>query len=405
MAITLTSKPGLTPASALYIPKDWDQAWFRRFVADHLKYADVRNAVGLNGITVSGTLQTGYANITYATSASPTSQIVFDSGATAATSFMLAKSDQKLYSLLGRTQAGPGIQARWDSATTNRYYAIGTYDNSGTWTETMRWANGQVTGTLNTDGEYIRFARAGGTNNPFLRVNFTDSTGSSFLEANAGTITRQLQLGCNGTVGLTINGSAASTFSGTITGNASADGEYVRFTRTGGTNNPFLRLNLTDSTGAAFLEANSATTTRQLQLGCNALIGITINGSAAVQFNNVSTTASAANAFLDNANSNNLLRSTSSRRYKTNINDLQVTDELLKMRPVTYTSLSKSDNPNTVHLGFIAEEVDQVDQRLVYYVDSDSGNIPESVQYERITVLLVAHIQRLEQRLAAAGIK
>jgi hypothetical protein len=59
--------------------------------------------------------------------------ILAATGATAATSFITPAADATLYSLLGRTQAGPGIQARWDSATTNRYLQIGAYDNVGTW--------------------------------------------------------------------------------------------------------------------------------------------------------------------------------------------------------------------------------------------------------------------------------
>ena len=53
MATALASKPGLTGATALSIPKDWDPTWFRNFINNMLKGADVRNAVGANGIVVS----------------------------------------------------------------------------------------------------------------------------------------------------------------------------------------------------------------------------------------------------------------------------------------------------------------------------------------------------------------
>ena len=60
---SLTSKPGISSASAgLYVPKDWDQSWFRRFLTDHLKLADARNATGTNGITISGNI-TQFATI------------------------------------------------------------------------------------------------------------------------------------------------------------------------------------------------------------------------------------------------------------------------------------------------------------------------------------------------------
>lgn len=63
MAIVLASKPGITGGSTLSIPKSWDQTWFRGFIANQLKGADVRNAVGVNGITVTGNLTSPYATI------------------------------------------------------------------------------------------------------------------------------------------------------------------------------------------------------------------------------------------------------------------------------------------------------------------------------------------------------
>ena len=63
MAIALPSKPGLTGASALSIPEEWDATWFRHFINNLLKGADVRNAVGQNGVTVSGTIASPYGMI------------------------------------------------------------------------------------------------------------------------------------------------------------------------------------------------------------------------------------------------------------------------------------------------------------------------------------------------------
>jgi hypothetical protein len=63
MATLLISKPGLTSASALSIPQDWSMSWFRSFISNQLKGADVRNAVGSGGIVVSGTIASPYATI------------------------------------------------------------------------------------------------------------------------------------------------------------------------------------------------------------------------------------------------------------------------------------------------------------------------------------------------------
>lgn len=62
----LISKPGLTSASALAIPKNWSASWFRSLISNQLQGADVRNAVGSGGITVSGNISSPYATIAYA---------------------------------------------------------------------------------------------------------------------------------------------------------------------------------------------------------------------------------------------------------------------------------------------------------------------------------------------------
>ncbi len=63
MVIALKSKPGITSASTLAIPKNWDPVWFRHFINNQLKGADVRNAIGVNGVTVSGNIASPYATI------------------------------------------------------------------------------------------------------------------------------------------------------------------------------------------------------------------------------------------------------------------------------------------------------------------------------------------------------
>lgn len=63
MTIVLASKPGLSSTTALSIPTTWNPTWFRGFINNLLKGADVRNAVGANGITVTGTIASPYATI------------------------------------------------------------------------------------------------------------------------------------------------------------------------------------------------------------------------------------------------------------------------------------------------------------------------------------------------------
>jgi hypothetical protein len=117
------------------------------------------------------------------------------------------------------------------------------------------------------------------------------------------------------------------------------------------------------------------------------------------------TTASGANAFINSASSpvGELLRSTSSIRYKTAVTDLPEADIgiLDALRPITYRSKAPSDDPFRVHLGFIAEEAAEIDPRLVHYTNLEGQMVPDGFQYERLTVLLVAGYQKLAARVAA----
>jgi hypothetical protein len=125
---------------------------------------------------------------------------------------------------------------------------------------------------------------------------------------------------------------------------------------------------------------------------------------------------------------NNLVRDTSSIRYKTDVEDVEAdyVDAFLELRPVWYRSLCEGDDPAKGYWGFIAEEVAEIDPRLVHFtypdeayeeVEVDNGdgsarkervlrpdaerNLPESVAYERMTVLLQALARRQQGEMEA----
>ena len=115
------------------------------------------------------------------------------------------------------------------------------------------------------------------------------------------------------------------------------------------------------------------------------------------------TTASAANAVI-NSSTGVLQRSTSSIRYKKDVTLINesLSNKLYQIEAVTYKSNVESDDQNLVHLGMIAEQLDAIGLReLVVYKDYEDGNgpIPESVQYERATALLVSEVQKHEEKV------
>ena len=137
-----------------------------------------------------------------------------------------------------------------------------------------------------------------------------------------------------------------------------------------------------------------------------------------------STTASAANVFV--ASSGLMSRSTSSIQYKTDVEDLAQPNSanIYNMRPVWYRSTCANDNKNWSYYGLIAEEVADIDPRLVHwgyandqydisYIENDGQKEevktlkddaalqPEGVQYDRLTVLLIQEMKVLKATVEA----
>lgn len=168
-----------------------------------------------------------------------------------------------------------------------------------------------------------------------------------------------------------------------------ADAELVAaFTNTG---------SATGSDGIAIQTTSTADGTVGLRVcsGDCSTDAFVVLASGKVYFDNLGTTASAANAFLDSAASNQLLRSTSSARFKSDIHSLtRGLDVVLGLRPVTYTARDKPAGPR--YPGFIAEEVAPIEPILV---TRDAQGRPDYVQYDRVTAYLVNAVQELSRRV------
>ena len=109
------------------------------------------------------------------------------------------------------------------------------------------------------------------------------------------------------------------------------------------------------------------------------------------------TTASAANMYWNGADGR-ILRSTSSIRYKTNVQTLldSDADKILQCRPVTYQPKDTGDNnqgsdTSETFYGLIAEEVEVIDPRLVNH---DTDGTIQNVEYGRFVPHLINLIKR-----------
>lgn len=101
-----------------------------------------------------------------------------------------------------------------------------------------------------------------------------------------------------------------------------------------------------------------------------------------------------------------IMRVTSSARYKEDITDLEInTSNIYNLRPVSYTS----KNDKSRHFGLIAEEVAQTIPELAEYSrekDVIKGSIsekliPDAVQYPMLSVLLLKEVQKHEKEINA----
>ncbi len=113
------------------------------------------------------------------------------------------------------------------------------------------------------------------------------------------------------------------------------------------------------------------------------------------------TTASSANMVV--ASNGQIMRSTSSARYKTDIHDLDInTDKLYDLRPVSYTS--KIDGKE--YFGLVAEDVAKVIPDLAEYArakdvipgSSSDEMIPDAVKYPMLSVLLLEELKKEHAR-------
>lgn len=132
--------------------------------------------------------------------------------------------------------------------------------------------------------------------------------------------------------------------------------------------------------------------------GSTATVAITISSAQAVQFNGISTTASAANAFLDGANSNNLLRSTSSIRYKDDLRPIslaQAWNVVGMLEPFSYLSKAANDNKSMRYVGAGAEHVAKFAPNLVNFRDGK----PDGLMYDRFALFHNVIIKDHETRI------
>lgn len=102
--------------------------------------------------------------------------------------------------------------------------------------------------------------------------------------------------------------------------------------------------------------------------------------------------------------SGRLYKTTSSLRYKDNVEDADIdlgAVKAVRLRQFTYRP-EYTDTPDRVLLGGIAEEF--ADSGMEEFVSYDDQGRPDSIDYARLVIPLFAWLREVEQRLDAAGL-
>lgn len=96
-----------------------------------------------------------------------------------------------------------------------------------------------------------------------------------------------------------------------------------------------------------------------------------------------------------------IFTSSSSRRYKTDIADVQASESarVWDLRPVSYHAIDAEEGTDKIY-GFIAEEVEQVDPRLCFYSKVEEGQLRvEGVHYIEVIPLLLQEMKTLRSHM------
>ena len=148
-----------------------------------------------------------------------------------------------------------------------------------------------------------------------------------------------------------------------------------------------------DTSAGVFLGTNGPTTV----FGGNVLFGFDTGGAAVAPFSYSTTTASAADVNISSAGI--IRRSTSSAKYKRDIETLPFDAEAFRaLRPVTYRSKVDEDG-NRVYGGLIAEEVHAAG--YTPFVAYNAAGQPESVMYPHMVAVLIGALHDAQGKIAA----
>jgi len=132
---------------------------------------------------------------------------------------------------------------------------------------------------------------------------------------------------------------------------------------------------------------NTISFTQAMTLDANGKLTIARTDGTGIQAIGVYNTTTASSGNVVVISDGVFQRSTSSARFKTDVEtiDVQYAQNILNARPVWYRSLCANDNKDWGHWGFIAEELAEIDPRLVYWKTEETTFVTEEIDGQSIT--------------------
>ena len=270
-------------------------------------------------------------------------------------------------------------------------------------------------------------------NNLAIIQKFENSAGGAGMAFETGTGTsrsERMRLDANGNLGIGTN----SPNSGyRIHAYNSSGGAGVLAEGAGTGNESYFQLKFVNSSGTsrtAMMKGDNGDTLRiasanpigiGMETSDSQALSLGSDGSLRLQHVYDDTTGNSANMYIHSDGTHQVMRSTSSERYKKNVETLEdkYADAVLGLRPVWYKSKCEADNPDYSYWGLIAEEVAKVDPRLVTFRNEYTEDIgdgkwkvvkldapqAESVQYDRLVPHLINICKRQEDKITALEAK
>lgn len=108
-------------------------------------------------------------------------------------------------------------------------------------------------------------------------------------------------------------------------------------------------------------------------------------------------TVSAADLHIEGSSPYQIKHSTSSKRFKDKIKDLEIDSSLIhKLRPVSFNSKCKGDDKKKRFIGLIAEEIEQYYPEIINYNENKEVG---SYDNQMLVTLLLAEMQNLNKRI------